>query len=206
MLPADPANPHRLPAPSPCRSCAVSKVGWITAFVGAMLAAFFYFRQMALTAQVKLEQNSSELAQVEIKSLKNQLYAERILAERQIAGLSKNAAPKSETFIFAHLSPPEAGATSPTALVTWLPARLSGILFAEQLPTPRDDEELRLWLEEGNSGPVNAGVIDIGPGRTTKVEFKSPKALGLTVRFTITRERKGSTGAPTGPILLSGAP
>lgn len=204
MIP-DPSNPHRLPAPSPCRSCTLSKVGWLTALVGALLAAFFYFRQLTLHAEVKLEHNQAELAQVEIKSLKQQLYAERILAERQIANLSNNAT-KTETLVFAHLTPPEAGATSPTALVTWLPARQAGILFAEQLPDPRDDEELRLWLEENNSGPVSGGAIAVSPGRSTKVEFKAAKPLGLAVRFTITRERKGNTGAPTGPILMSGAP
>ncbi|MFT3870620.1 MAG: anti-sigma factor [Nibricoccus sp.] len=203
MLPADPSNPHRLPAPTP--SAAMSKVGWITAFVGMLLAAYFYFQQMTLAAQVKLERNSTEMAQVEIKSLKNQLFAERILAERQIASLTNNA-PKTETLVFAHLTPPEAGSLGPTALVTWLPARQAGLLFAEQLPTTRDDEELRLWLEEKNSGPVSAGVITPGPGRSTKVEFKSAKPLGLAVRFTVTRERKDNTGAPTGPTLMSGAP
>jgi len=205
MVP-DPSNPHRLPAPSPCRSCNVSKVGWITALVGALLAAFFYFRQMTLSAEVKLERNQAELAQVEIKALKQQLYAERILAERQIASLNKNTQKAPDTLVFAHLSPPENGAVSPAALVAWLPSRQSGILFTEKLPTPKDDEELRLWLEEANSGPVSAGVIMIGPGRLTKVEFKAAKPLGLSVRFFVTRERKDNTGAPSGPILMSGAP
>jgi len=205
MLPPDPANPHRLPAPSPCRSCTLTRVGWITALVAMLIAVYCYFQQMTLDAQVKIERNSTEMAQVEIRALKNQLYAERILAERQISSLTNNAA-KTETLIFAHLTPPEAGACSPTALVTWLPTRQSGILFAEQLPTPKEDEELRLWLEEGNSGPISAGVITVSPGRTTKIEFKAAKPLGLAVRFTVSRERKGSTGAPTGPILMSGAP
>lgn len=203
MLPVDPANPHRLPAPTP--SGTLNKVGWITAFVGMMLAAYLYFQQMTLGAQVKLERNSTEIAQVEVKALKNQLYAERILAERQIASLTNNA-PKTETFIFAHLTPPEAGATGPTALVTWLPARQAGLFFAEDLPATKNDEELRLWLEEKNSGPVSAGVITPGSGRATKVEFKAAKPLGLAVRFTVTLERKGNTGAPVGPTLMSGAP
>jgi hypothetical protein len=171
-----------------------------------LLAAYFYFQQMTLGAEVKLERNSTEMAQVEIKSLKNQLYAERILAERQISSLTNAANNKAETLVFVHLTPPEAGASTPSALVTWIPSRKSGIFFAEQLPDPKDDEELRLWLEEGNSGPVSGGVITVGPGRSTKVEFKAAKPLGLAVRFTVSRERKGNTGAPTGPILMSGAP
>lgn len=205
MLPADPSNPRRLPAPSPCQSCALSKVGWLTALAAALLAIFFYFRLMALNAEVKLEHNNAELSQVEIKSLKQQLFAERILAERQISSLTNNAT-KTETLVFAQLTPPEAGVSNPTALVTWIPARQSGLLFSEQLPAPKEDEELRLWLEEGNSGPVSAGVITVGPSRSTKAEFKAAKPLGLAVRFTVTRERKGNTGAPTGQILMSGAP
>ena len=52
---------------------------------------------------------------------------------------------------------------------------------------------------------ISAGTIAVA-GRSTKLEFKPAKPLGLSVRFTVTRERKGNTGAPTGPILLSGAP
>lgn len=207
MLPVDPDNPHRLPAPSPCRSCLASKIGWGTACIAMLMAAFLYFRHMTASAELKLEQNASGLAQAEAKALKNQLFAERIIAERQIAKLTAEAnAPKTDTMIFAHLSPPETGATTPNALVVWLPARQTGVLFANQLPTPNDNEDLRLWLEEGNSGPVNAGVVTLGAGRLTKIEFKPAKPLGLAVRFTVTRERKAHTGAPSGPILLSGAP
>ena len=65
MLPADPANPHRLPAPSPCRSCTLSKVGWYTALAAALAAVFFFFQQKNLTAEVNVERDNPEHAQVE---------------------------------------------------------------------------------------------------------------------------------------------
>ncbi len=206
MLTVDPANPHRLPAPSPCRSCAISKVGWITALVGALLAVFFFFRQMALQAEVKLEHNRSELAQVEIKALKQQLFAERIVAERQMAGISKQTTKGEAPVVVAYLTPPEKDAISPTAFVMWNPTRQTGVLYSTQVSTLKEDEELRLWVEEENAQPISAGVLAMSQGRASKTEFKAAKPLGLIVRFSVTREIKGATGQPSGPVVMSGAP
>lgn len=204
MVP-DPSYPNRLPAPSPCKSCLVSKAGWITALVATLVAAFFFFQSLSHKSEAKLQRNNAELAQIETQSLKQQLFAERILAERQIADLTNNA--KSDQIVFARLSAPEAGPTSPTGVIAWLPSRQGGVLFADQLPTPAAEEELRLWIEESTGGsPISAGVIIGGTSRTTKVEFKTEKSVGEASRFTVTRERKGSTTPPAGPVVLSGAP
>jgi len=202
---SDPSYPNRLPAPSPCKSCLVSKAGWITALVATLLAAFFFFQSLTHQTEAKLQRNNAELSRIETQSLKQQLFAERILAERQITDLTNNA--KSDQFVFVHLSASAANTASPTGIIAWQPSRQSGVFFADQLPIPAAEEELRLWIEDGNgSGVINAGVVSVDSARTTKVEFKGEKAMGSASRFTVTRERKGSTTAPAGPIVLSGTP
>ncbi|MFT3781717.1 MAG: anti-sigma factor [Nibricoccus sp.] len=203
-MPSENLNPFRLPAPSPCRTCTVSRVGWITASVALLLAAFLCFRLLAARAEIKLEHNNAELTLVEVKSLKQQLYAERILAERQMADLT-NAA-KTETVLVAHLLPIDPTASFPSAMVVWLPSRQSGVLLADKLPEIGADEELRLWITESDGPPQNVAEVTPASGRSTKITFKAIKPTGLSVRFSVTRERKGATGTPTGPTLMMGAP
>lgn len=202
MLP-DSSSPNRMPAPSPCKSCVVSKAGWITALVGLLLAIFFFFQYLTASSEAKLQRNNAALTQIELQSLKQQLYAERILAERQISDLNNTT--KTDPLVFVSLIAPDTQGPQAQGVLVWAPLRQSGTLFAEQLPATGTDEELRLWIEDGSGASCPAGSLIASAGHTTRLDFSSEKPIKKATRFLLTREHKGAT-APTGPTIFAGTP
>jgi hypothetical protein len=180
----------------------VSKSGWITALVTSLLAALFFFRLLSANADAKLQRNNAELTQIELRALKQQLYAERILAERQISDLTNNS--KTEPIVFARLQ--SSDATQPAGLLVWLQARQAGALFVDSLSPTSAEEEYRLWIADGSgSTKISAGVLTLTPGTSNRYDFKAEKAAPPAPKFIITREHKGAA-TPAGPTVFSATP
>jgi anti-sigma-K factor RskA len=169
-----------------------------------LLAALLACRNFELTTTVRIMQNESELAQVDVLSLKQQLDAERILATREIADLK--AQPANEPITFVTLVAPQSSGTKLIATIVWQPTSQVGAFISDQLPRAAPDEEYRLWLADASGHSVSAGTITVGPTGTTRVHIKPDQPVRNSVRITLTRERKGTVAQPSGPIVLTGAP
>src|ERR1035437_675741 len=87
-----PAPENHRPGSSSSTSRFFGRVGWFVAFAAGLLAAFLDSQNFALKTTLRLKQTEVELASVEAQSLNQQLAAERILAGRQIADLTRSKA------------------------------------------------------------------------------------------------------------------
>ncbi len=68
------------------------------------------------------------------------------------------------------------------------------------------EKSLELWLIEGNQPPKSLGVIPLGgDGRITVPDSMRPKiAKGVTFAVSLEPFGGSKSGAPTGPVLMSG--
>jgi hypothetical protein len=200
-----PSSVNRLAAPVPYPTGRLASAGWIVASALLLVAAYFAIRNLTLSADAKIQHTSAELAQIEVQSLKQQLFAERIVSERQISDLAANT--KSEPYTFIKLTPPEPGAKSPMATIAWQPIRQAGMFLSDQLQEPSGDDEYRIWIVDSAGASIGAGTITISPTTsTTTAEFKASQPVSHATRFTVTRQPRGSDTQPSGPIVLSGSP
>jgi len=88
--------------------------------------------------------------------------------------------------------------------VFWSPSARRGVLVATSLAALPSDRQYELWVFlEGK--PVNAGVFDVdlsGRALFESTSFPKPDAQN----FAVTIEPRGGVAAPTGPVVLVGAP
>jgi anti-sigma-K factor RskA len=88
--------------------------------------------------------------------------------------------------------------------VFWSPQARRGILVAGNLTALPSDRQYELWVFLKGK-PVSAGVFDVDPsGRALfeSTDFPEPDAQN----FAVTVEPRGGVPAPTGPVVLVGAP
>ena len=195
---------NRLPAPPPRPTHWLCKLGWILTLALGLLATFLTLRYLALTSSVKFLTTDAELSRIEVKSLQQQLEAERIIATRQIADGIAKAAP--EPLVLARLSAPESGSPHLSAIVIWRATSQTGVFFAERLSPPAADKEYRLWIETNAHTPISAGDIKVATTGPTQIEFKINDTISPPTRFTVTCENKDDTKLSAVVIVLTGAP
>ncbi|MBK9991233.1 MAG: anti-sigma factor [Verrucomicrobia bacterium] len=195
---------NRLPAPPPRPTHWLCKLGWLVTLALGLLTAFLVFRYFTLTSSVKFLTTDAELNRIEVKSLQQQIEAERILTARQIADDTIKGTP--EPLVFVRLAPPEASSPRMAAFVAWRAASQTGVFFAEQIPPPAADKEYRLWIETNSQTPISAGEIKVAATGPTQIEFRINDPISPPTRFTITCESKDDTKLSAVVIVLTGAP
>ncbi len=90
------------------------------------------------------------------------------------------------------------------ARVFWSERARRGIIVASNLASLPPDRQYELWVFQSGR-PINAGVFDVDPqGRALfeSTDFPEPQAQN----FAVTVEPRGGMPAPTGPVVLVGAP
>ncbi|HEY3203599.1 MAG TPA: anti-sigma factor [Thermoanaerobaculia bacterium] len=88
--------------------------------------------------------------------------------------------------------------------VFWSPRAKRGVLVAANLAPLPTDRQYQLWVFLAGK-PVDAGVFDADPAGKALFESKNfPEANAQN--FAVTVEPRGGVPAPTGPIVLVGAP
>jgi hypothetical protein len=125
--------------------------------------------------------------------------AETALAERAL----RARVLESEDVEMMHLggTGPQPGARG---MVFWSPKARRGVLVAARLAALPADRQYELWVFL-NGKPVNAGVFDVnasGRAMFESTSFPQPEAQN----FAVTVEPRGGMPAPTGPVVLVGAP
>ena len=89
------------------------------------------------------------------------------------------------------------------AAVVWSQEQQSGILTLEKLKPPGPGEDYQLWvIDDKSPTPVSAGLLHVDEKGGGRYEFKSTTPVGSAGKFAISREKKGGSTKPEGPIVL----
>ncbi len=204
-------------------------IGFATAACFACLAAYFaqaYFNQSALNSAFRDQQN---LADLSLRSTKNQLAAERLIAQRELADAAKRAADtaalittlesrlaetKQQLFAqgtladykIATLASLLGNSPQAVAVAIWNPASQEGVLTVQKLPALAADKDYQLWvIDPQYSIPVDGGVFKVDP--TTgegRLIFHPNRPVQTVAKFAVSLERKGGVPKAEGPMVLIG--
>ena len=91
------------------------------------------------------------------------------------------------------------------AKVFWSQKAGRGIVVAGNLAPLPEGKQYELWVFS-NGKPVPAGVFDADPSGRAIFESSDLSAITSAENFAVTVEPRGGVPAPTGPIILLGAP
>lgn len=197
--PNTPTQPESAPAPL---GGATLWTGWAAAACFALATAYFGAHYFAVRGQLTLATTDADFARTESQALAQRLEAERILSSGYIAQLQKAADVTNLKIV--RLADPSASAAPSLAIVIWNPDKQEGILSIEKLPALQDDQNYQLWLTPSpDSEPVNAAVFTADAIGSARVPFHFGQSLA-TAAFTITREPKGGSLKPNGPVIATG--
>ena len=204
-------------------------IGFATAACFACLAAYFaqaYFNQSALNSAFRDQQN---LADLSLRSTKNQLAAERLIAQSELADAAKRAGDtaalittlesrlaetKQQLFAqgtladykIATLASLLGNSPQAVAVAIWNPASQEGVLTVQKLPALAADKDYQLWvIDPQYSIPVDGGVFKVDP--TTgegRLVFHPNRPVQTVAKFAVSLERKGGVPKAEGPMVLIG--
>ena len=89
------------------------------------------------------------------------------------------------------------------ASVAWSPGQQRGILTVEKLEPPGPAQDYQLWVIDPKApAPVSAGLLRVDEKGGGRLEFNFSAPVGSADMFAISREKKGGSTSPEGPILL----
>lgn len=89
------------------------------------------------------------------------------------------------------------------ASVAWSPGQQRGILTVEKLEPPSAAQDYQLWVIDPSApAPVSAGVLRVDEKGGARHEFNFTAPVGSADKFAISREKKGGSETPEGPIML----
>ena len=153
------------------------------------------------------------LAEYELRSARNQLEAERLIAGHQLSAMTEQLAAldrqlKSEgdlaKFKISTLASLLGNSPQALAVAVWSPARQEGVLTVEKLPALADDKDYQLWLVDPQYAiPVDGGVFRVDPSTgVAHVTFKANRPINSVAKFAVSLERKGGVPKAEGPMVL----
>ena len=91
------------------------------------------------------------------------------------------------------------------AKVFWSQKAGRGILVAGNLAPLPSGKQYELWVF-AKGKPVAAGMFDVDPSGRAMMESSDLASIAAAENFAVTVEPRGGVPAPTGPIVLVGAP
>ena len=204
-------------------------IGFATAACFACLAAYFaqaYFNESALNSAFRDQQT---LADLSLRSTKNQLAAERLITQRELAGAVKRASDsaalittlesrlaetKQQLFAqgtiadykIATLASLLGTSSQAGAVAVWNPASQEGVLTVQKLPALAADKDYQLWVVDPQySIPVDGGVFKVDPATGEgRLIFHPNRPVKTVAKFAVSLERKGGVPKAEGPMVLIG--
>ncbi|RFC50328.1 MAG: Anti-sigma-K factor RskA/Anti-sigma-K factor RskA [Verrucomicrobia bacterium] len=153
------------------------------------------------------------LADFELRSARNQLEAERLIAGHQLSAMTEQLAAldrqlKSEgdlaQFKISTLASLLGNSPQALAVAVWNPAKQEGVLTVDKLPALADDKDYQLWLVDPQYPiPVDGGVFRVDPATgVAHVTFKANRPVNSVAKFAVSLERKGGVPKAEGPMVL----
>ena len=167
---------------------------WIFAIAASLLLAFF----IADDARLRREREELRSRTADLSSKLDS--AQQNLARRDLQARVLES--EDVRVLFLGGKDPQPGAR---AKVFWSQKAGRGIVVAGNLAPLPAGKQYELWVFS-NGKPVPAGVFDADPSGRAIFESSDLSAITSAENFAVTVEPRGGVPAPTGPIVLLGAP
>lgn len=91
-----------------------------------------------------------------------------------------------------------------TAVAVWDANRQEGVLTASNLPAISEEEDYQLWIiVPENPAPISAGVFNVADDGTARYAFRPESGSPTEGVFAISREPRGGSPQPQGPVVLA---
>ncbi|MFO1452206.1 MAG: anti-sigma factor [Opitutaceae bacterium] len=205
-------------------------IGW--GIAAALTVGSFWLGQRYLSTHRELSEVRTLVAveQADARSLRNQLEAERLIAQRQTSDLKKSLDELASTrhalseersnaarqlaelqartdlanFKVARLASLLGNSPEAAAIAVWNPITQEGVLTVEKLPALASNQDYQLWvIDPQYTNPVDGGVftVDASTG-VGRLQFRPKQPVAQATKFAISREKKGGVPKAEGPIVL----
>jgi len=179
----------------------------------ALVAVWFAQLYIIGRGESSLLHEQLALADASLRSARNQLEAERLLANRQlndatrtIANLDRQLREQGDLarFKIATLASLLGNTPQALAVAVWDPNAQEGILSVEKLPALAADKDYQLWVIDPQYPiPVDGGVFTVDPeSGVARYQFKAGKPVKTIAKFAVSLERKGGVPKAEGPMVL----
>jgi anti-sigma-K factor RskA len=217
---------RRSPAEKPARILPFpSFLPWAIAACFAIVAAWTGQLYFVARQQNAVLDDQRRVADLELRGLRNQMEAERIVAQRQMADLSSQVADArkqaddskaklasyeqdtgTSRLQFTTLSAMPGDNSPKLAMAVWDPAMQQGMLEVAKLPPPPPGKDYQLWVvDPAYSKPVDGGVFQVDPVTCQAcVSFRPNRLVRTPAKFAVSLERKGGVPVREGPIVMLG--
>lgn len=168
--------------------------GWILAIAAALVLAFFVWDD----ARLRREREDLRSRAADLSG--RLTSAEQSLARRDLQVRVLESEDVRVLFLGGKEPQPSA-----RAKVFWSEKAKRGVLVAANLAPLAAGKQYELWVFSAGK-PVAAGVFDADTSGRALVESSDLSAIEAAQNFAVTVEPRGGVSAPTGPVVLLGAP
>ena len=188
-------------------------VAWAAAAVFAVMCAWLGQLYIGSRFEAATLRDQQTVAEFTLRTVRNQLEAERIIAGHQLSSLTERLASldrqlKEEgdlaKFKIATLASLAGNTPQALAVAVWNPAKQEGVLTVEKLPALAADKDYQLWLVDPQYPiPVDGGVFTVDPATgEARITFHANKHVKSVAKFAVSLERKGGVPKAEGPMVL----
>lgn len=210
--PDPPAEFAPVPAPTasalPPRAGILGWLPWLAALLLAGLVGWMAQLYLGARAQMIALREEEALADIEARSLQQELQAERIVAVRRLADATAGnlTAGGTSGLDYIAMVAPAARPSPATAVVVWDRSHRAGLLDARDLPALPAGEEYQLWIVwKAASAP--ACLRRFGPPQHTRdlrlsLRADTPAPASGPARFFLRIGHRGIPPTPDGPVVL----
>jgi anti-sigma-K factor RskA len=181
-------------------------VPWAVAACLALAVAQTARLYLVASSETAALREQGALADIELRTVRNQLEAERIVGGRELLDVRSALADSADLARFKISTLASMLGNSPKALAVavWDPLRQQGVIEVSRLPAAAADKDYQLWVIDSQyPAPVSAGVFEIDPatggGHAT---FRTVKPIGMPSKFAVSLEPRGGSREPSGPVVL----
>jgi hypothetical protein len=180
-------------------------LSWAAVAGLVLLAAFLVQEYLVTRSEIAALRMQGAMAGLEVRSLQNQLEAERILNAQRLAQSSARnggAGDLGRLQIFPMQSPVSAGASG---VVLWDSDRQEGLLVTFGVPVPAPNCALRLWMvDPRRPDPVQGGVLPASAAAAeARIPFRPEKPVSSVTKFFVSIDVPGGGTQAAGPVVMS---
>lgn len=179
----------------------------------ALVATWVVLLYSVSLSESSLLRAQQAMGEATLRSVRNQLEAERLLANRQlqdatqvIAALERQLRELGDftKLQIVILTSPPGNAPQASAVAVWNHITQEGILRINKLPAAAPGQDYQLWVFDPPSPrPVDGGVFTVDPCTgEARYQFKAGQPVKNVTRFAVSLERKGGVPQPEGPLVL----
>ena len=190
-------------------------LGWAAAACLAVACAWLGQLYLGSRYETATLRDQQALAEFQLRSARNQLEAERLIADHQITSVTEQLAAldrqlKAEGDLanlkIATLTALAGNTPQALAVAVWNPTKQEGVFTVDKLPVAASDKDYELWvIDPKKPHPVSGGVFTVGADGTSRVQFRTEEAVAAIAKFAVSLEKKGGAaphGGPQGQVIM----